>query len=191
MALDEHQDDMTKAQVTSDVAVPSQPVNNARRRFAKSGLAASGIILTLRSRSVMAGTVCKSPSGFLSGNQSSHGPQPIACARSPGYWKEHPGAWPISTNAKFNDVFGCSYHSPYAKYTMMQVLTPQQDDKNGLGRHLVAALLNSRMGWTPFLTEERIRSMFTEWQATGYFSPTANVQWNAAQIVDYLRQTMI
>jgi hypothetical protein len=44
-------------------------------------------------------------------------------------------------------------------------------------------------GWTPFLTVERVQSMFSEWQATGYFSPTAGVKWSAAQIVDYLKRT--
>jgi hypothetical protein len=72
---------------------------------------------------------------------------------------------------------------------MLDLLTPQDFDTNKLGMHLVAAYLNSISGLTPFLTVETLESMFTEWQAQGYFSPTATVHWNAAQIVDYLTQT--
>ena len=72
---------------------------------------------------------------------------------------------------------------------MLDLLSHQDFDTNNLGMHLVATYLNAMEGLTPFLTIERIVSMFTEWQATGYFSPTAGVTWNAAQIVDYLQQT--
>ncbi|MGN6390333.1 MAG: hypothetical protein ACTHL1_12555 [Burkholderiaceae bacterium] len=99
--------------------------------------------------------------------------------------------WPIAhrQTAKFSSVFPCNVGSPYASITMLDLLTPQSFDKYNLGMHLVAAYLNAVQGWTPFLTVERIISMFTEWQATGYFSPTAGVKWDGAQIVDYLQQT--
>ncbi len=165
-------------------------VNESRRRFGKSGLAASGMLITLASRPVLGAEVCKSPSGFLSGNLSTHGAPPICEGRSPGYWKTRT-SWPIAnrTTCLFSSVFTCAPGSPYSSVTMLDLLSHQDFDSNNLGMHLVATYLNAMEGLTPFLAVERIVSMFTEWQATGYFSPTAGVTWNAAQIVDYLQQT--
>jgi hypothetical protein len=180
-----------KPVLPSELNAPlSAKINGSRRRFTASGLAASGVMLTLASRSVMGQTVAKSPSGFVSGNQSSHGPQPVSLGRSPGYWKNHASDWPVPPSTMFKNIFSCSTTSVYAKYTMMQLESPQADDRNNLGMHLVAAWLNARKGWTPFLSEERICSMFTEWQNTGYFAPTAGVQWSGADIVNYLKSTM-
>ena len=55
--------------------------------------------------------------------------------------------------------------------------------------HLTAALLNARSGWTPFLTEELIQGMFLEWRTKGTYAPTVNVQWDAHEIVKYLKAT--
>lgn len=175
--------------------LPAQPrsVDEARRRFAKSGLAASGVILTLASRPVLGGDAplaCKSPSAWISGNGSTHGPEPVCMGRSPGYWKNHANRWPISPDTRFKDIFtDCSPRSVYFKYTMRELCAPHHDDKHNLGMHLVAAYLNALMGWTPFLPIATIRAMFTEWQSTWYFSPTAGVKWDAAQIVEYLTAT--
>ena len=56
-------------------------------------------------------------------------------------------------------------------------------------QHLVKALQNARSGATPYLTAETVQSMLYEWQARGAFSPTANVNWNASEIIYYLKQT--
>jgi hypothetical protein len=186
---DNQSSDLETRQSPPEGADQPEFAGEGRRRFTKSGIAASGVLLTLASRPVLGTVVAKSPSGFVSGNQSSHGTPPISLGRSPGYWKNHTGSWPMPTSTKFCNVFSCSMSSVYNKYTLLQLETPQHDDVNNLGMHLVAALLNSRTGWTPFLTEETIRSMFTEWQSTGSFSPTATVHWNAAQIVTYLKAT--
>jgi hypothetical protein len=190
MSTSGHKDNLESEHLDLRVVQDSAQVNESRRRFGKSGLAASGMFITLASRPVLGAEVCKSPSGFLSGNLSTHGSPPICEGRSPGYWKTHT-SWPIAnrTTCKFSSVFTCAPSSPYSSVTMLDLLSHQSFDANNLGMHLVAAYLNAMEGWTPFLTLERIVSMFTEWQSTGYFSPTAGVQWNAAQIVDYLQRT--
>lgn len=190
MTTSSPQDGKTDQQSTSFTAHPYGPVNESRRRFGKSGLAVSGVIATLASRPVLGCEVCQSPSGFLSGNLSTHGPAPVCAGRSPGYWKNHTN-WPIPhrSTCKFSSVFTCGFGSPYASVTMLTLLSHQSYDTNNLGMHLVAAYLNAMAGWTPFLTVERIKSMFSEWQMTGYFSPTAGVKWDAYQIVDYLQKT--
>jgi hypothetical protein len=184
------QQDISDEHKASDAVQESGQINASRRRFGKSGLAASGVLLTLASRPVLGCEVCKSPSGFLSGNLSTHGGPAICEGRSPGYWKNQT-SWPIAhrSTARFNSVFTCQPRSPYVTVTMLDLLSPQDFDANNLGMHLVAAYLNAMQGWTPFLTVERIQSMFVEWQATGYFSPAAGVKWSAAEIVDYIKRT--
>lgn len=179
--------DSRQAADGQDATVP--PAHPSRRKFATAGLAASSVLLTLASRPVIGQVVSKSPSGFLSGNQSSHGTPAISQGRSPGYWKNHPASWPVPTSTRFSHVFNCSPSSPYAKYTLLELLWPKKDDPYHFGMHLVAAYLNAMKGWTPFLEEQRIKAMFTEWQAKGVFSPTATVSWTAPEIVTYLKAT--
>lgn len=74
---------------------------------------------------------------------------------------------------------------------MMQVIwLGGNADPQQLGAHIVAALLNAKMGWTPVLTEAQVIGMFNEWNLNGYFEPTAGVKWYAADIVAYLQTTM-
>ncbi len=67
-------------------------VDSSRRRFTKSGLAATGVILTLASRPVLANAVCKSPSGYASANTSSHIHE-MCFGNSPEYYANTPEAW--------------------------------------------------------------------------------------------------
>ena len=177
---------------SNDPALPAagqlDSVSSVRRRFAKSSLAASGVLLTLASRPVLGNVVCKSPSGFLSGNQSSQGMKPICEGRSPGYWRNHDG-WPIPKSTIFKEFFNCRLNAWYARKTFGDLIDPQSQDKHNFIRHLVAATLNERRGWTPFLTEQTLRSMLAQWENTGKFSPKPNVYWDAEQIVVYLSST--
>jgi hypothetical protein len=161
--------------------------SESRRRFGKAGLAASGVILTLASKSAL-GCQNVSPSGFVSGNVSGHLTEGTA-GYSPGYWKNH-SHWPINIDTEFGQIFGpLSIHSPYKNVSFLTLLTPQHYDDNKLGMHLVAAYLNAEAGMTPYLTTQTIVQIFTEWQAQGYYVPTGNVHWNAGQIVTYLEST--
>lgn len=83
---------MTNKQSPEGIEDKTKSTDLARRRFTKSGLAASGVILTLASRPVLADTVCKSPSGFLSGNVSSHIEQ-LCTGNYPSYYADNPDAW--------------------------------------------------------------------------------------------------
>ena len=206
---------------------PAQSVDESRRRFGKSGLAASGVILTLASRPVLGCWDCLSPSGFQSGNASPHGQPPQCEGRTPGYWqgkkdwpspyakgtctnKKHPSSnnpvdWKDGTS--FSGTFNCSgygtaYQScclpiknapckPTDPLSLMQVLLLSgKDDHYQLGAHIVAALLNAKMGWTPVLTVPAVKNMFNEWAAKGYFEPSAGIKWYGEDIVTYLKTTM-
>jgi len=82
--------------------------------------------------------------------------------------------------------------SVFGNHTMLQVL--QQTAGGGsyatLGRYIVSALLNAASGRTPFLAEATIRRMWNDLLSLGYFEPTVGIQWDAAQIVTYLRSTV-
>lgn len=199
-------------QQSKDHAHQPSAVDEARRRFSMSGLAVSGVVLTLASRPVLAGQ-CLSPSGFQSGNVSHHGTPTTCSGRTPGYWGTHPEEWPSpyepgecksdkpgacmkadkwEDGTLFCSVFSCSGNgSIYTGKSMMQViLLGGGDDLQQLGAHIVSALLNAKKGWTPVLTEVQVIGMFNEWNLHGYFEPTAGVKWYAADIVTYLKTTM-
>lgn len=211
MAIKEHPNSKIAEQsLPQDATAPAQSVDESRRRFGKSGLAASGVILTLASQPVLGQLACQSPSGFQSGNVSPHG-QPLLCmGRTPGYWGERPEEWPkppydpgscatrcnIVDNWTGGTLFGRVFTrgggaAGYSHYSMMQVihLNGNQDGYQ-LGAHIVAALLNAQMGWTPVLTEQAVKDMFNEWASSGVYHPTAGVDWYAADIIAYLKTTM-
>jgi hypothetical protein len=171
-----------------------------RRRLAKAGIGALGVLSTLESRAGMSPMICKSPSGALSGGLSSHyGPAPVCQGLSPGYWKNHPDAWSIPLDTMFADVFyvagdkaSCTAETRNASYlcsTMMNILEPQGFDQYNLGMHAVATYLNIRSGKISFLTVEALVNMWFELQTKGYYSPTAGVQWTAEQVKNYLQAT--
>lgn len=188
MSLNSRQDENIDDKNSSGASQQGGLENAGRRRFGRSGIAASGIIATLSSGPVL-GTVCKSPSGFLSGNLSNHD-KPTACAgRSPGYWKDH--KWPIPNRdtALFRSVFTVSASAPFYNITLLGMLTEHEFDKYNLGMHLVAGYLNYMSGKSPFLDTSRLQAMWNEVQTTGYFTPTAGVKWSAEQVVSYIQQT--
>ncbi|MDP2030209.1 MAG: hypothetical protein Q8K12_11280 [Thiobacillus sp.] len=86
--------------------------------------------------------------------------------------------------------------TPKTSLSMMQVMMMNDGanpwgltDADNLGMHIVAALLNAKKGLTPVLTELNVINIWNEWASKGYFEPTANVHWNAAQIVQYIVST--
>ena len=63
-------------------------------------------------------------------------------------------------------------------------------DGNGVGRYMVAALLNARSGRTPVLDETGVRTMWNDLVNHGYYEPTAGIKWTGAEIIAYLQSTM-
>jgi hypothetical protein len=83
----------------------AQVPNPSRRRFNRAGVGASAVILTLASRTVLAQSVCKSPSGFISANQSAHGTEQPQCnGYTPEIWLQKD--LPILKTTSFVSVFG-------------------------------------------------------------------------------------
>lgn len=80
------------------VGAAEPSVNSGRRKFASATLAAP-VLLSLVNKTAWAGPAC-APSAFVSATFASHHPdQALLCGnavgRSPGYWKNHPNAWPV------------------------------------------------------------------------------------------------
>lgn len=118
----------------------------ARRRFARAGVGATGIVLTLSSKGAMANT-CSSPSGFVSASLKGSGGPAYSCTSngSHGYWKNHQSAWQI-TGVKPTDLFGAHFETgiDYAhlkEVPLIGVLDPnayfraraEEGGKNGKG----------------------------------------------------------
>lgn len=168
-------------------------LNQSRRRFTMAGLATSGVIMTLTTRSALASDAV-SPSGFCSVNQSRHGARQHSQCRGPTYWQEH-ASWPIEKTKKFSAIFQqCGSNSPYFLATCLEVVSgksaKQPASHQGPEAYLMAAYLNALRGWSDdFLTSSQCVNMGNEWLATGVFHPTANVSWNGAQIVQYFQCT--
>ena len=211
LTIKKHQsDNMEEKQRLDNLEDKSKSVDFSRRRFAKTGLAASGVILTLTSRPVLGNFgVCKSPSGFLSGNASGRLYETACYGLSPGFWANHPEKWgdydpgkyvingpSVNTNdvgkwtggTRFTDAFTGSLY--FGEHTLMQVLwMTGVNDPYQIGAHSVAALLNASNGFTPPLDAMQVIDMFLEWELQGYYEPTAGVQWYGFDIVTYIQST--
>jgi hypothetical protein len=237
-------DELEKQRLSQDADDQINFSGESRRRFATSGLAVSGIILTLASRPVLGQTFCESPSGFISGNTSHHGACPsasiVAGKLVTNQDETFITAFPNSSqsNTYNNKRLSEMLTIPWPEPQLATVNAPVQVEKGKLGaasymttfsassgsnssvqkgkgtnnktvqtsasvmappnppfqtqellQHIVKALQNARSGATPYLSADTIQSMFYEWQNHGTFSPTANVNWNASEIIYYLKQT--
>lgn len=193
--------EMEPDQLPEEIRAQTSSVNESRRRFTKSGVAVSGVILTLASRPVMgtgrhggkSGKCCTAASAYGSINTSGYGPEPVCQGKPPQYWRDCPKQWPVKCDSHwFHQHFSCGQHFKYYKFTMLEVCANRHADwyeGAELCSRLVAAYLNCRQGWTPFLKEETIKAIFTECFAKGYFCPTAGVNWSRRQCIDYLKAT--
>ncbi|MGA8146846.1 MAG: hypothetical protein WB870_04630 [Gallionellaceae bacterium] len=264
--MDRNNGNMSPEEYHLTQIIPEQtgPIDESRRRFTKSGLVVSGVLLTLASRPSLGGgglgggggwdggggNVCRSPSGFCSANLSHHKIHQGGGGKSCSYWASNCHSWGSTTcssyfsnNLDCSRASNCSHDSQNNPYSLLDILcryhvgyaanysknskgsysyslfgSSQNCNQNGydstaynklvcptdfsafrsvdsncdidyLGQNCVAALLNCRAGYTPFLTEETVKSMFSDCKAKGYFAPTAGVKWTPSQCVTYLQST--
>jgi hypothetical protein len=171
-----------------------------RRRLAKAGVGAAGVLWTLESHATMTPATCKSPSGSLSGGLNSHyGSTAPACnGLSPGYWKNHSG-WPCSRTAMFAAIFyvpgsinSCDLSKTATSYlcvTLEDILESKGFDTYNLGMHMAATYLNILSGKIGFLSVDTLKNMWYEVRTTGRYSPAAGVYWTAEEVKKYLEKT--
>jgi hypothetical protein len=164
-----------------------------RRRFAKAGFVASGVLMTVASQPGMACDICATPSGSLSGGLQSHrGKAPTCSGRMPSYWKAT-SSWPkgCSKTTKFGSIFSCTgSYAMFANVTLQNILVGQSFDTNGVAMYTAAAYLNVLAGLSSFQTTPMLQNMWKELHAKGYYTPTAGKKWYNYDVANYLSGTM-
>lgn len=184
----------------------------SRRRFARAGAGATGVLLTLHSTPGMACTYCGiSASGAVSavgqgkaiGTLSHHGPAPKCQGVLPSVWAT--ATWPV-TCAKtdlFSRYFPCPTGSDLAKANCLDIIKgtatatptwsnprPPNLDPTTVCQYMMAAYLNILSNKIDFMTYASLRTVWDEYISKGVYAPMAGQSWNAAQIAGYLRGTM-
>ncbi len=173
-----------------DESAPMTPQGAARRRLAKAGLGAAGVLWTTQASATR---VCMSASAALSSGLHSKKPDAtsVSCqGRSPGYWKNH-GGWPVASDTLFSRIFSCSEKNDgtYGSSTLLELVQGCKFDKHNLGKHLVATYLNVKQGWISYISERTLLQMWVELQSTGHYQPAKGVYWDAETTKKYLEST--
>lgn len=171
-----------------------------RRRLARAGAGATGVLLTLHSQPGMACTYCGlTASAAMSvmganraGTAVSHHVQNTTCNGLPPVKWCSGVRWPRGCypNAAFHNYFTCSSGSEYYKLSCEQVLSGASCDSSRMGQYVMAAYLNVVSGRTNFMTVESLQALWNEWKSKGYYEPMAGQRWYANDIVGYLYGTM-
>lgn len=165
----------------------------ARRRLAKAGLGAAGILMTLESRATLRHRpMCVTPSASLStGAASTYTAREPSCngARGPRFWCTVSHFWPCSQNVKFGDLFRCKgKNDEYAHIKLVDILSKSKYE-GFVGRYLATTWLNVMTGQINFLTEETVRDMWYDLQSKGYYEPKPKTYWSHADVSAYLAKT--
>lgn len=138
---------------------------------------------------------------------------------SPGYWKNHSVDDHSFLGTRFNEIFspgftgtvdikitgnnnpggnpnnsnGNSVTLQGADLTMQQVIqiTGGNSDPHQFAAHMAAAWCNFKAGWVPssVLSEDDLKTMWSDIVNTRSYSPTSNVTWSAEGVVAYVKTT--
>jgi hypothetical protein len=173
----------------------------SRRRFAKVGAGATGVVLTLYSQPGMACTYCGiSPSAAMSavgqhkaiGTLSHKGPAAVCNGQPPSYWCGQYTNWPsgCSKDDAFHRHFSCTSYSNWYSQTCHGITTGATCDTSRVAQYIMAAYLNVLSGKVNFISIEALKAAWTEWSTKGYYEPMAGQKWYASDIVGYLAGTM-
>lgn len=164
----------------------SAPVDLRRRRLTSAGLAASGVVLTMVSRSGLAGTSI--------GSHSSHVVSAKPLGETPAYWiaSAEQGVWQEAASLSCNTRFGAVFHAcsagPQAEASLLDALQGRSGGDDALLGQLVAAShLNILSGKSAAV----LRHADLQQMATGSFTPAiGGAAWDRSKIVAYLKLTM-
>lgn len=170
----------------------------SRRRFARVGAGASGVLLTLVSQPGLATcNVCKTPSGYQSFKTNGAGSRvaDVTCTgKMPLHWKS--ASWPsgCKTSGSFGTYFNCnnSANRSYGTKTCLDILSPTNTSglKGQVAMYLMAAYLNVLSKKSTFITTTHLTDIWKEYSVKSIYTPTAGVTWDAWGIIEYLSGTM-
>jgi len=161
-----------------------------RRRLLRAGLSAAPIIATLASGPVSAG-LCTTGSAYGSLHPSGTRTSLTCSGRSPATWSGiAPGQWPINANTLFSGCFSPALADATCK---LKTVIDTSNSYDLVACHCVAALLNASTSppLTPasILSAAYVKAVWSSYASKGYFEPTAGIQWNGAQIVEWIKTT--
>lgn len=185
-------------------------VSENRRRLMRAGLAAAPVVMTLKSRSVLAtggGHNCIKPSAFSSLQAAQmHLSRPVQndfMCLSPGYWKAHnhpvpysiksksfflavpPGAPSGSVTAGFSPDSG----GQFVGKTLQQVLDMGGGGIIAIARHTVGTFLTAvSYGDDPtkvLLTTFQCKQLWSALAVGGSWSPFPGANWNLVDTLAY------
>jgi hypothetical protein len=179
-------------------AVPS----DERRRLLQVGLKAAPVVFTIASKPVLGSTMCTTMSAAGSASSATARAVQVCSGLTPEQWKMYAAEWPVPYCAIATPYSQepTAYHCPttgfagriFGDRTMLEVIDIGEAGTGltSLGRWMVAALLNAGCGRTPVLDEAEVRNIWNSMINTGYYEPTAGVQWGPADVIAYLQTTM-
>lgn len=184
-------------------------MSESRRRLMRAGLAAAPVVMTLKSRSVLAtgGHNCIKPSAFSSlqaaNMQLSHPVQNDFTCLSHGYWINHNHPAPYSTKSKsyflavpsgapsgsVSAGFSPDVGGQFAGKTLQQVLEMGGGGVIALARHTVGTFLTAvAYGDDPtkvLLTTIQCKQLWSALAVGGTWSPFPGANWNLTDTLAY------
>lgn len=168
---------------------PSMPVNAGRRRIARAGIGAAGVLLTLESKVAMAtGPACIAPSAaaLSRGAISNYVEQGRCDALKPEDWVQRE-QWPHPKGEQFGQLFSGA-NAEYAQVTLSEMLSLDVH-RHFIGRAFVTTFLNIRSGMLTVMDENTLFKMWDDLQANHVYMPNPSVTWVPAQVHAYLEST--
>ncbi|MBD8633676.1 MAG: hypothetical protein RR983_14110 [Massilia sp.] len=191
MANDQQQSGNEPQQLPPPVP-PAMPKHGAtRRRLAKAGLGAAGVLWTLESHATLSktGFVCESPSAYESAGLNSNIATEQRCRPlSPTMWCFIQSGWPCNKTKRFAEVFSCNerrFATTYYRDSLLAVMKASYD-RDKIGCHLAAAYLNVISDRVPVLDVPTLKRMWSELKVSGHFKVDANTYWSVTEVRNYL-----
>lgn len=171
---------------------PAQVHNAGRRRIARAGIGAAGVLLTLDSRVAMAtGPKCVAPSAaaLSHGGNSNYVERGRCDAVGPEHWVRAADYWPCSKHIKFGALFGCKgSDAPYAEIEMIKILS-ESAYADFVGRAVATTYLNIVTGKLTVMDEATLFKMWDSLQTHQAYSPVPKVIWTPTDVRKYLEST--
>ncbi|MES2072199.1 MAG: hypothetical protein V4488_17720 [Pseudomonadota bacterium] len=201
MTIEQQQHDENEKHPPQQLVEKAAFAGESRRRFTKSGLAASGVLVTLASRPALGCTIKVAPSVYCSGNTSGHGPATsVTSGCPPSYWQDNcdEGWQGTKKNASFSACFPGS-SATYTDFSSFQgaslgdVINGKKNvvsDPTGFGKFIVAAYLNNATHKAQFLPLSTIQAICREITTTKQYTPSSGAKpWSVDEVMNYLRGT--
>lgn len=172
---------------------PAMQLQNAgRRRVARMGIGAAGVLLTLESKVAMAtGPQCVAPSAaaLSHGGNSNYVEQGRCDAVGPEYWVRTADSWPISKDITFGQLFICKGdNARYADVTLIDILG-DEIYRDFVGRAAATTYLNIVTGKLTVMDESTLFRMWNDLQDRQVYSPMPKVIWTPFDVRKYLEST--